>query len=847
MKPSFVLRHARREARSGLRRIGVYMAAIAVGVAVLVAVHSFREDVSRSIRVESRELLGADLRLERNRPFPDSVSRLVDSLEAAGAVTARVRTLLSMAYAPGTDRSRLLQVRALDGPYPLYGDPATRPSGRWGEGHRPGEAVVDPAVLIQLGVEVGDSVRLGEADFRIAATVEGLPVDVGFQTAVGPRIFIRAADLERTGLVRFGSLGRHQVLARLGEPGAAERVRERYRSFLRANGVDLDTAAELADDLTEGLSTLSRFLGLVGLVALLLGGIGVASAVHVYVQERLDAAAVLRCLGATQRDVFLAYVVQTGGLGLLGGAAGVGAGLAVQALLPRALADVLPVEVTTSVHAGAVAAGLGAGLWIAAIFALLPLLGLRKAAPLQALRRDLEPGPREGVDGVELGAYGALGASVVAVSLWQAPSWEVGLGFAAGLGVLLGLLHATARGVMSAARRLLPPRLDYPLRHGVSNLFRPRNQTAAVTLAVGFGVFLIAAVGQVQESVVAAFTLDRDGSRPNLVLFDIQTDQRDDVEAALREASPAPVSLTPVVPAELAAVNGRAVSELLADTTDRAPRRWVLSRLYRNTYRDTLTAAEELVAGGWWRDEEDGPPARISLEADLASDLRVEVGDRITWDVQGRRIESEVASLRTVDWSRFEPNFFVVFEPGVLEDAPQTWVALARVPGEEARARLQGELVRRFPNLSALDLARLQETIDAVLDRATDAVRFLASFSVAAGLLVLLGAVATTRFRRMREGTLLRTLGARRGQMLRVVVAEYLLLGAAAGAAGAALGAVGGWLLVRRVFELEFHLRLLPLLGLWAATTVLTAVVGALSSRRVWSRPPLEVLRETLE
>lgn len=882
MKPSFVLRHAWREGRSGIRRIGVYMTSITLGVAALVAIHSFRADVDRSIRTESRSLLGADLRLERNRAFSDSVLRVVDSLEAAGATTARVTTLMSMAYAPGSELTRLLQVRAVDGPYPLYGTVRSSPPGRWGDWSRGGEALVDPAVLIQLDVEVGDTLRIGESDFRIAGTVEGLPADVGFQTAVGPRVFIRGADLEETELLRYGSLARHQIFLRLQGADEADRVGDRYEDLFRARAVDFDTAEELAGNLTEGLDTLSRFLGLVGLVALLLGGIGVASAIHVYVKERLDGVAVLRCLGATERDIFLAYLVQTSALGLLGAAAGVALGLGVQLLLPRFLGDLLPVAVTPTFHAGAVAAGLGAGVWIAAIFALIPLLGLREASPLQALRRDFEP-VASGRDPLRIGAYVALAASVLLVSLWQAPSARIGAGFAGTLVGILGLLYATARGLTAAVRRFFPRRAGYSVRHGVANLFRPRNQTATITLALGFGVFLVAAVGQVRGSLVDRFTLDRGEGRPNLLLFDIQSDQREELEAALGEASPTNVSTTPVVPAELAAVKGRPVSRLLNENRANRPPRWVLSRLYRNTYRDTLTDAETLVAGEWWEESDDtggengapatrsgpserggggegeahrsgggdargaGDVARISLEEDLASDLGVGLGDRLTWDVQGARVESVVRSLRTVDWSRFQPNFFVVFEPGVLERAPQTFVALARVPGEEDRARLQGDLVRRFPNVSILDLARIQDTVDSLLDRAAEAINFIAGFSVAAGLLVLLGALATSRFQRMREGALLRTLGARSDQMILVVLSEYLFLGLVAGAGGAMLGAGGGWLVVHHVFELEFRLRPLPLVALWGATAVLTAAVGVLSSRKILREPPLGVLRDTLE
>lgn len=861
MKPSFVLRYALREGRSSFRRIGVYMASISLGVGALVAVHSFRADVERSIRSESRSLLGADLRFERDQPYEAATREIVDSLEAAGATVSRVTTFMSMVYAPGSDLSRLVQIRGVEGGYPLYGEVRTDPPGRWEEGPAAGTTVVDPAALIQLGLEVGDTLRIGEADFRVTGSVEGLPTDLGFQTAVGPRVFIAANELERTGLLTFGSLARYQVFFRFADPGDGRRVQERYDDLLRARLVDSDTAGELARNLTEGLEVLSRFLGLVGLVALLLGGVGVASAIHVYVKERLDSVAVLRCIGATEGDVFRAYLLQTGALGLLGGLVGVALGILVQRILPRALEGVLPVSVVPSFHAGAVLAGLVAGVWIAAIFALIPLLELRDATPLQALRRDFEGADQEKVGGprarlrirdpLRIGAYGALAASVLAVSVWQAPEPEVGLGFAASLAGSLGLLYLCALGLMAVVRRVLPRRADYPVRYGISNLFRPRNQTVTVILALGFGAFLVAAVGQVRGSILQEFSVTREAGRPNLLLFDIQADQEAAVDSILREAGAGSVSVTPVIPARLAAIRGEPVEELLTRERGERPPRWVLSRLYRNTFRERLTESEELVEGSWWGEGASRSPAeepyRISIARDLAEELEVGVGDRLTWDVQGASVESEVTSIRLVDWAQFQPNFYVVFEPGSLDDAPRTSVALARVPGEEARARLQTTLVRRLSNVSVLDLEQVQATLSRILEGAADAVRFLAGFSMVAGLLVLGGALTTSRFQRLREGALLRTLGARRGQLFRVVFSEYLSLGAVAGGAGVALGTVGGWMAVRWVFEIPFRLDPMPLLWLWIGLAGLTAAIGVLASRGVLTNPPLVVLRRIAE
>ena len=445
-----------------------------------------------------------------------------------------------------------------------------------------------------------------------------------------------------------------------------------------------------------------------------------------------------------------------------------------------------------------------------------------------------------------------------------------GLAFAVGMGVVLGLLALSASGLARSARRFMPARADYAVRQGVANLFRPRNQTASVTLSIGFGVFLLATLHLVEANLLERLRVDAEAGRPNLLLFDIQRDQVDGVNAIAGEHGVRLESLTPLVPARIAAINGQAAAALLADTADAGPDGWTLRREYRNTYRAELTETETVVAGEWWEADESGvrervgeregasqrPPRahararprptfpRVSLEEEIARELGVGLGDRITWDVQGVPIETEIASIRRVDWARFAPNFFAVFEPGVLEEAPQTLIALARVPNATARFELQRDLVEGFPNLSALDLAAVQEAVDDVVGKASLAIRFLALFAIAGGLVVLAGALATTRFQRMREVALLRTLGASRAQIRRVLLTEYLALGAVAGLAGAGLAGAAAWGLVTRLFELDFRLPALALAGAWAATALLTALIGYLNSRDMIGRPPLEVLRE---
>jgi putative ABC transport system permease protein len=854
LRPAFALRLALRESRHGLRRIGVYMASITLGVAALVSIHSFRDDFARSIQEEADVLMGANARIGDDRPLAPPVLAIVDSLRGAGVPTARVTTISSMVLAPRTQAVRLLQVRALDPGYPYYGSVTTKPAGRWGAHLETGRVLVDPAVLTQLGVAVGDTLVLGRERLEIAGTVADLPTDVAYQTAIGPRVHVSQETVQRAGLIGFGSLAEYEVYLEL--PAATDRqaIRERYDSVFRDTGARYRLAEEQAQSLSNGVRFLGRFLALVGLAALLLGGVGVASAIHVYIRERRPGIAVLRCLGAGQSTAFLAYLIQAAMLGLLGASAGAALGVVLQAIMPTILAGVLPVDVTTRLSFPSIVAGLGIGVWMAVVFALIPLLQVRDVPPLAALRQDFEV-RRGHLDPVRLVAYALLGASVLALCAYEAPDPELGLGFAAALAVAAALIAGVGWGITRMTRRFFPTRASYPIRQGISNLFRPQNQTVSVTLALGFGAFVIGTIVQIEGSLRDDLTLSFGSGQPNLLLFDIQTDQAEGVRGLL--GPEADVDASPLVTSRIARING-VTAEELRDDPDREsrPEGWALRREYRNTYRERLGRAEELVSGRWW----DGTPgsddatevvagglARLSLEVDVAESLRVGLGDTITWDVAGVEIPSVVTSLRTVDWGRLEPNFFAILEPGVLEDAPQNVVMIARIADAAERDRVQRELVGAFPNVSALDFSRVQEAIESVLSRVRQAVAFLGGFSALAGVIVLVGALATSRHQRLREGALLKTLGARRRQVLTVLLAEYLALGTIATASGLLLAIVASAVVVPTVFEIDYAVRLGSAAAIWAVVVSLTVVTGLLGSRELLRRPPLAVLREAPE
>jgi putative ABC transport system permease protein len=818
---------------------------VAIGVAALVAINSFTDNLRESVNQQARGLLGADLSLSSRQPLSPRVEALLDTL-AQRAELARVTSFAGMAYIPRTAGTRLVQVAAVAGRYPFYGRIVTQPGQAWRDLQSGRHVVVDPSLLTALGAGLGDSLALGEARFLITGIIKSAPSEAGFRFALGPRIYIPAGYLRDTGLLGFGARIQYEVFAKLPPGMSAQQIADRYRRLLTPERVRLRTVADDQRNLNEVLSRLAGYLGLVALLALLLGGIGVASAAVVLVRQRAQSIAVLRCLGATSGRTFAIYLLEAALMGLAGSVIGALIGIGLQRLLPSLLAALLPVDVAPTISWSAVGVGIGVGMWVALTFTMLPLLGVRLISPLQALRRPYEAEERKRLD-VPWGiAALALMVSTVLLAVHQVGSWRQGAIFAGGAALILIVLWGIAWALTRVLRRRLPMRLPYVWRQGLANLHRPANQTTTLILAIGFGVFLLGTLYLVQHNLLRQLRDTGGSGRPNLVLFDIQPDQMAGVDRELRGAGLPLIEPTPIVPMRIRSVKGRPVSDLLV--SDSAKREgpsgaWALRREYRSTYRDTVVSSERVVAGTWSRTRA-GSPAQISVEQDLARELGVGVGDEIVWDVQGVTLRSRVASLREVDWARFEPNFFVVFASGTLERAPHTLVTLTRIPSAAERGRFQRRLAEQFPNVSTLDLSLLQETLERLVDRVALAIRFMALFSLGVGVLVLVGALASSRFQRIREGALLRTLGATRGQIFRVVVAEYLSLGLLASSVALLFAAIAAWALARFVFEGSFSFPLGAMSVLALGVVALTVTVGLINSLDVVRRTPLEVLRE---
>lgn len=855
-----LLRLAWRESRFARRRLLLFLSSISLGVGALVATHSFAANLAQGVRDQSRALLGADAAVSSNRPIPAPVQASLDSARAAGIGVTRQVSFASMALEPATGATRLAQVRAVEPGYPFYGEIVTAPAGRWESLSTGRHALADASLLNALGAAVGDSISLGQLRFQVTGTLERVPGDVGAGAVLAPRIYIPARFLEGTGLVQFGSRADYETLLRFPSAEAAEQWTEARRGLFRSERVRARTAEQQQQRLEESLGRMGAYLGLIGVFALLLGGIGVASAMSAYMAQKRETVATLRCLGATGPQVTAIYLLQAGAMGLAGAALGVLLGVATQWVLPRLVRGLLPVEVETSLDPLALLTGLGVGVWVAVAFALLPLLAARRISPLEAIRRRTsgEPIPGGGRDVWTWVARVLLAASVVALVVLQVEDPVQGAGVALGIGATLALLWATAWLVVRGFRGARTAGLGYPVRQGLANLHRPGNQTRTVVLSLGFGVFLLATLYLVQDNLLRPLRPDVDGLRANLVMLDVQDDQRAGVDSVMRGQGVEVLGSIPIVPMRVAQINGVEASRIvpLPDSVEagppeggqaRGPEGWAVRREYRSTYRDAVIPSETVVAGEFW-DAGGGTGAdgvfEVSLEEEIAQELGVALGDRITWDVQGVRIPTRVTSLREVDWRRLEPNFFAVFPTAALEAAPQTWVMLGSAGSAAERAGVQTAAVRRFPNVMAIDLTQAIAALDEVLGRVALVIRFLAGFSVATGFIVLLGAILTSRLQRVRESVLLRTLGATRRQIGTILLAEYLALGLAAALAGTLLATGAGWALAKWVFKMDFGIPVVPLLVLALATAALSGLIGLWASREVFRHTPLEMLRE---
>lgn len=840
----FVLFMAAREMRASWQRLLFFFICIAIGVGAIVALRSVIQSVRNTFAGEARTLITADAMITSNQPIKPELAATIDRrLSAAGAESIRSIELATMTRPSDRDggRARMVELRAVEDGFPYYGTMRLADGVVYDHSLLRGFGVlVRPELLAQLEVRVGDALSIGTQRYTIRGVIESEPGRRLGAFSMGPRVFVDLADLEKSGLMGFGSRSTQQRLVRVPEARLDQLVTELRADFAN-EFARVRSFKATEDDIGEDFARAENYLSLVGLVIVILGGIGVSSVTRVFVQQKMKSIAVLKCVGARSSQLLAVYVAQVVMLGLAGSLLGVGLAALAMRSIPSLLAGATPgVEINYALTLPAVAQGVGIGLLVSLLFSLVPLLEVRHVKPSLLLRD--EPRSRR-PDLLQIGVSLFVVTALVALTVWQAGNWRVGLVVAAGFAGTALVLHLAGILVIRAIAPLARSR-SFALRHAVLQLSRPGSQMRIVLLAVGLGSFFIIGVRSLQQNLIDEFAVNVTADSPDMFLLDIQSDQVERVRQAVIDHQPAgaaPPRLLPVLRARVVGVEGREVN---LENFEGVRRRGSLGREYTITYRQALEPNERIVAGQMW-DATPSAVAEVSIEQFINEEFQINVGDTIRFDVLGRIIPAKVTSVRFVEWSDSRAGGFIfVFRPGVLEQAPHSFVGFLRGPEEAAmRNRLQSALVEAAPNVSVIDGREILSTIKSVVDNVTLAVTVVGTLVVFSGLLILIGAVAMTKFRRVYEAAIFKTLGATRQLIAAVLVIEYGLLGLLAGTIGAGGAIALSWAISRYALDIPFR----PLLGVSATgvavTAILVAVIGVISSWEVLQRKPLATLR----
>ena len=842
MRLGFVYKHAVRELKANWKKNIFYTLSIFLGIAALVSVNSFSDNLKISVEMQSKSLKGSDLSFSSSIPFKDSVNVIADSLQLLGMERSNLSQFLSMVLNPKNDNTRLVQAKAISGGFPWYGELITEPNNAWTEFQKGQNVILDDALRYQLNIAVGDSVKLGDVMFKVQGFLKKMPGEnsFGFGGGIGSKIYFPAQYLKATNLIQPGSRVTYSYEFKAFPGQDIKTLQDTLKSQIKGRDVRISSYLIREQQLGEAIERVGNFLGLISMISLLLGGVGIASSINVYIRNKIDTISILRCLGATGSEVALSYLIVSLSIGMFGILLGVLTGIGIQFLLPSFLSGFLPVELEVFISFKAVFEGIVTGLIITVLFALFPLLKVLRVSPLNALRRDMSNTIQSGSMIWLFSALGILFVGVIGyMAVIQAGSIPMGIAFTAGIFTALLVLFFIAWLIVRFTKRLRIRSFPYVFRQGISNLHRPNNQTVTLVLALGFGIFLILTVFQVQKSLLDQLNMGEVGNRPNMILFDIQKSQRDKVDTLLRKENLSKATLYPIVPTRITGVNGKNPFAK-SDSTRLTPMR----REYQLTYKWELSKTEEIAEGKWF-DPATGPTGdEASLDIQFAQNLKAKIGDTLNLDILGIRKDVIITSLRKVNWAGMNPNFFVVVKPGLLESAPQTFATAVRIEKPEDRSKFQRKIVGVFPNIMALDLTIIIETVESVLGKINLIIQFMGFFCILTGLIVVIGAIANGRFQRIREAALLRTLGGIKKVIQSIFSVEFVALGTLSALTGAVLAYFSSWLLIEQVFQIDYSFSIIGFFVGVGLTVVVMLLLGWLINGSMFRKKPLEVLRE---
>lgn len=837
----FVILTALRETRSAWKRLVFFFVCIAIGVGAIVALRSVIQSVRAVLQAEARTLIAADILLSSDRPWPKGTPERVAArvAEIPGATRIDSLEMVTMARAgdEASGTTKVVELRAVQQGFPFYGQLTLQGGQRFTHDLlRNNGALVRPELLAQLGLQIGDEISIGRARFAVRGAIGIEPGRSLSAFSLGPRVLIDYADLDETGLVTFGSRVSRQMLLRIPNDEVDALTRE-LDAGLRPQFVRVRSFRDRQEDVGEDFERAENYLSLVGLVIVVLGGIAVSSVTRVFIRQKIKSIAVMKCVGGSSGQILAVYLLQALALGLLGSLIGVALAAAAISAIPDQMDQIGTLTVTYGLSRSAAAQGIAIGVLVALLFAMVPLLEVRRIKPSLLLRQDTSGGRR---DWLQIGATVVVAGALVALASWQAASWQIGLSVCLGFVGLTLILHG-AGWLLTRLTQPLARSGSFPVRQAVLHLSRPGNQTRVILLTVGLGTFFIMGVRGLQVSLLDQFATQIGENTPDMFLVDIQQDQAAEMRALLAERLPTE-SQPMFVPVLRARVTGTGGS--LDEVQDLQGKR--MSREYTVTYRAQLAENETLLEGRFAGPAVEGQLPEVSIEDGIVERFGVGVGDVLRFDVLGRSINARVSGVRRVEWREGRSGgFMFVFGPGTFENAPHWYFATvrARLTDPVERARLTHDIVVRFPNVSVIDLREVLEAISKVFGVVAIAIDVVGSLVVLTGGLILIGAVSVTKFQRVYEGAIFKTLGASSRSIAAMLMVEYGLLGTLAGAVGSFAAIALAWGVSRFAFDIAWRPALHENVIATVATSLLIMVIGVVASADVLRRKPLAALR----
>jgi len=803
---------------------------------VKTAIRDSNDNLVRDIDMQSKSLLGADMTVGGNKPIPEELLVSLDSLTTEFSSEVE---LVSMSYLPSKSESQFVRVKGITGNFPYYGQLLTEPPSASSSYQSGKYALVDDGMMLQYELEVGDSIKLGQTTFTIHGRLLNAFGSVSVGASFAPLVYISGDEMISTELIQLGSLVDYKNYYKVDSDIDLNVWKKERRQKFNIAAMRVTTVEDQRENLEEAFSNLNSFLNIVALISLLLACIGVASSVLIYVKTKVQSIAILRCLGMKGEEAFMVYFLQIFVLGLLGVLIGVGLGSIVQVILPIVLKGLLPYEVNMTISYSAIIKGLIMGMLTTILFALGPLISVRNITPLKTLRISDEPLK---ADPLRWLIYVLIVLSISGFLYSLTGSlMEAGI-FSLGILVAFLVLYGISKLVIWSVRRFFPTNASFVLRQGLSNLYRPNNQTQTLLVSIGLGTGILTLLFILQGLILGNVEGMGAGNQPNMIVFGIEADQNDEIESITKSYAMPVIQNVPVVTVELAGWQGKTKKEWLQDSTRTATRR-IINREARVSYQETFPEDEILLEGKFTGVHNGGDSIMISLAEGYAEDLDVALNDELVWNVQGTMIKTYVGSIREINFRRMESRFFILFPTGVLEAAPQFRILVTKSPNKQVTANFRNSVVRSMPNASVIDLGSILVTLNDILSKVSYVIRFMAGFSILIGLIVLISSLFLSKYQRIRESVLLRTLGAVEQKIYRINAVEYAALGMLSALTGILLALSGSYLLAKFVFELDFNISWLPIIGIFIFIVGLTVLIGLWNSRDVVKRSPLEVLR----